>query len=273
MAILLANNASSRLASSINTSVTTLSVTTGHGALFPSPSGGDYFPLTVIQDSGLLEIMKCTARSGDVLTVTRAQEGSSARSFAAGERVELRFTVAVITAMNTLINGATQGPASAVTDDVALFDGTTGKLLKDSGYKVADFYRKANILGTVSQTAGVPTGSVIERGSSGAGEYVRYADGTQICMTQLRMATVSTTVISTTWTYPIAFLAGSIPRVSHTPIQGSLGDATPPVANRFNPATTATGATTTSLRTLSTSGSWVSGDFVDTQAIAIGQWY
>lgn len=42
-------------------------------------------------------------------------------------------------------------------------------------------FRRGNILGTVSQSAGVPTGSIIERGSNANGEYVRFADGTQIC--------------------------------------------------------------------------------------------
>lgn len=45
----------------------------------------------------------------------------------------------------------------------------------------ARHYRNDNILGTVSQTGGVPTGAVIERGSNANGEYVRFADGTQIC--------------------------------------------------------------------------------------------
>lgn len=48
--------------------------------------------------------------------------------------------------------------------------GTTGAL-----------YSRDSILGTVSQSAGVPTGAIIERGSNANGEYVRFADGTQIC--------------------------------------------------------------------------------------------
>lgn len=40
---------------------------------------------------------------------------------------------------------------------------------------------RAAILGTVSQEEGVPTGAIIERGSNANGEYVRFADGTQIC--------------------------------------------------------------------------------------------
>ena len=42
-------------------------------------------------------------------------------------------------------------------------------------------YHTGNILGTVSQSGGVPTGAIIERGSNVNGEYVRYADGTMIC--------------------------------------------------------------------------------------------
>lgn len=37
---------------------------------------------------------------------------------------------------------------------------------------------EADIVGTVSQSAGVPTGDIIERGSNASGEYVKLADGT-----------------------------------------------------------------------------------------------
>jgi len=39
----------------------------------------------------------------------------------------------------------------------------------------------ADILGTVSQSGGVPTGAIYERGSNANGEYVKFADGTMIC--------------------------------------------------------------------------------------------
>lgn len=44
-------------------------------------------------------------------------------------------------------------------------------------------YVRDNILGTVSESSGVPTGAIIERGSNANGEYVKYADGTLICVT------------------------------------------------------------------------------------------
>ncbi len=54
----------------------------------------------------------------------------------------------------------------------------------DTGATWGDWYRQYSqytILGTVSQSGGVPTGAVIERGSNANGEYVKFADGTMIC--------------------------------------------------------------------------------------------
>lgn len=66
---------------------------------------------------------------------------------------------------------------------LAIADGGTGATTVESarsnlGLKSAAV---ADILGTVSQSGGVPTGAVIEKGSNSNGEYVRFADGTQIC--------------------------------------------------------------------------------------------
>ena len=83
-------------------------------------------------------------------------------------------------------------------------------------------YHQNTILGAVSQSGGVPTGAVIERGSNGNGEYVRYADGTQICWgTQATSgghttASGSLFISSTvTHTFPAAF-AGATPTVGVT---------------------------------------------------------
>ena len=62
------------------------------------------------------------------------------------------------------------------------------------------------IIGAVSQSAGLPTGALMERGSNGNGEYVRYADGTLIC-TRTLTASASAAV---TWTFPAAFSAAPV---------------------------------------------------------------
>lgn len=97
MTSLISNNAGTRLASALSTSATTLSVTPGDGSKFPPLSpGNDWFPLTLVKSDGSLEILHCTARSGDVMTVVRAQEGTAAQAFAAGDIVQLRLTKAAL---------------------------------------------------------------------------------------------------------------------------------------------------------------------------------
>jgi len=66
-------------------------------------------------------------------------------------------------------------------------------------------FRRGNILGTVSQSGGVPTGAIIERGINANGEYVRYADGTQICTFTTTITTVASTRAACDWHFPAKF--------------------------------------------------------------------
>ena len=95
MAQLFTNNASATLASGITATATSCTVASGKGALFPSPSNGDYAILTLTQAGSTetsWEEVCLTARSGDVLTFDRAYEGSTALAWASGSKVELRIT-------------------------------------------------------------------------------------------------------------------------------------------------------------------------------------
>lgn len=94
-----ADNAVATLASGINNSVTSLTLATGKGALFPSPTGGDYFMLTLTQagTETSWETVKVTARSTDTLTIVRAQEGTSAAAWSAADKAELRITKGLFT--------------------------------------------------------------------------------------------------------------------------------------------------------------------------------
>ena len=97
MALLFANNASSKLATGISDSDVSVVVTTGEGVKFPVITGGDTFMVTVQDSTGAYEIMRCTARTTDTLTVTRAQESTTARAFSAGATVANRFTAGTMT--------------------------------------------------------------------------------------------------------------------------------------------------------------------------------
>ncbi|MGU3577106.1 hypothetical protein ACLBWZ_16445 [Brucellaceae bacterium C25G] len=71
-------------------------------------------------------------------------------------------------------------------------------------------FRRGNILGTVSQAGGVPTGAIIERGSNANGEFVKFADGTQICWAELNFAYTAANRMEQQWSYPASFF-GDIP--------------------------------------------------------------
>ena len=97
-------------------------------------------------------------------------------------------------------NTAAQG------SDLVAHTGTSDTVTEALDGIQADYYRTTNILGTVSQSTGVPTGAIIERGSNANGEYVKFADGTLECWHTLAVPYKSAFEISTTWNFPTAFI-------------------------------------------------------------------
>lgn len=107
------------------------------------------------------------------------------------------------------------GIASGAAIQTSASDTTQGRLMR------ADYgYGPGNLLGVVSESGGTPSGAVIERGSNANGDYVRFADGTQICATALDPVGCTSTEgalfasPNVDWTFPIAFASGTIPAIS-----------------------------------------------------------
>lgn len=141
---------------------------------------------------------------------------------------------------NCTLNGAVLGTAANATVTTSATDTTAGRVLTVGTGEVQAF-RQGNILGTVSQTAGVPTGAIIERGSNANGGYVKFADGTMVCR-----HTVTTNIAidvanlggfrsgGTTWTFPSAFSSNAqctaTPTTSGASIGGSIGTGITSVA-------------------------------------------
>lgn len=98
MGVQIKNNAYSTLLVGINSTATSISLAVGEGAHFPAASvaSGNYFYATILDTSNNLEIVKVTDRTNDTLTVVRGQDGTTARSFSLGDRVELRVTAALL---------------------------------------------------------------------------------------------------------------------------------------------------------------------------------
>jgi len=118
MALKFANNAESVLASSINSTQTSVVVQSGQGALFPVISGADYFFVTVANTLGQKEIMRVTARVADTLTVIRGQEGTTARAYTAGDYIGNQVTAGQLAGF---FNADNDGPGSGLNAD--LLDG------------------------------------------------------------------------------------------------------------------------------------------------------
>ena len=80
-----ANNALSALASPITSADTTIYLQAGTGSLFPTPTSGQVFLATIYNSSSTsYEIVLVTARSGDTVTVVRAQENTTAQTWLTG---------------------------------------------------------------------------------------------------------------------------------------------------------------------------------------------
>lgn len=92
MALVFTNFASGVLAANITNAQTTVSIELGQGGVFPVINAGDY-AIAVLEDAaGNKEVVHITARSADTLTVERAKEGTSARAYSIGDRIEVRPT-------------------------------------------------------------------------------------------------------------------------------------------------------------------------------------
>lgn len=92
-------------------------------------------------------------------------------------------------------------------------DGTdVTRLFTDLDLLLTNAYQKSNVLGTVSQSAGVPTGPVIEHSEgtpNGDGDYidlVRLADGTQVLKGRTTLIRASTTRMEQQITFPKNFV-------------------------------------------------------------------
>jgi hypothetical protein len=77
MAILFSNNASTTVSGSITTGSTTVQLAAGTGAIFPHPTGGDYFVATFYDQATktINEIVHVTNVTGDVATIVRGNSG------------------------------------------------------------------------------------------------------------------------------------------------------------------------------------------------------
>ena len=125
----------------------------------------------------------------------------------------------------------------------------------------------ADLLGTVSQSGGTPTGAIIERGSNANGEYVKFADGTMFCSHKFSI-TVTTTAsgaifrdnapVGGMWTYPAVFSA--------TPVLATVATSSLVWSSVATSNTTSANIAILSPTNLSSAGSFLN-------TLAFGRWF
>ena len=192
---------------------------------FDAATGGGHFPQG-LEVSGTLSGTAVTQSTTDTGPGRLTKVGDFGLGAANNMPVAADADTLIVTGMWTVTSGTANIPVS-----------TTGVLLVWRSYNVVmqRFFRnqvayarrstdtgatwtswqvvETDILGTVSQSGGVITGDLIERGSGVNGDYLRLADGTQICTREAQVDVTSTS--SQGFTMAASFAATTAMFVSH----------------------------------------------------------
>lgn len=177
--------------------------------------------------AGGLQAEILSVNSNTSITLAEAWPGATRAS----DSYRIRFVGDMtrgLTAMNAVLSSITNGilyafsQLASAANKIAYFTGAGTMALADftaharaftalSG-GAGKFFRSTgsssgvmqDIVGTVAQASGVPTGAILEYGSNANGEYIRWADGTQMCFkTVTGLGPISTAVGS-------VFVSGNI---------------------------------------------------------------
>ncbi|NOQ30258.1 MAG: hypothetical protein GQ570_03950 [Helicobacteraceae bacterium] len=105
MTQLFSNNANTVVAVQLGIADTVLILSVGSGAKFSSPTAGDYELITLYVSDTIYEVVQCTGRSNDVLTIVRGVEGT-AQQWLVGTKVSSRITKKTLT---DLVSGSGEG--------------------------------------------------------------------------------------------------------------------------------------------------------------------
>lgn len=147
------------------TSGTSLNVAPSDGTKFPTPPfNAVVWPPDVQPTSDNAEVIRVTAIVGDVFTITRAQEGSTARSIALNDQIAVNITAKSLTDIETgITTGVNAGIPVGVILGWAAASAPTGWLLCDgSNVSRTTYSALFSIIGTTfgagdgSTTFGLP---------------------------------------------------------------------------------------------------------------------
>ncbi len=160
MGIKFANNATATLASGISNVATSMTVAAGYGDAFPALGAGDYFYVTLVASPVSREIVKVTARSGDVMTIVRAQDGTSALTLSAGAVVEQRLNAGALTDPSTVTSALGFVPFNPSAPNAAVRELRVAMAANDIDLSLGNFFTKTISGATTLTVSNVPSSGI-----------------------------------------------------------------------------------------------------------------
>lgn len=163
-------------------------------------------------------------------------------------------------------------PATFSPRALSLFEWLTSiHIAEQEGLSANDFF---DVLGAVSQSGGVPTGSITERGSNANGEYARFADGTQICSHNVTLVYATAAILAYTWTFPAAFAAAPTITASMSNQTGDYTNAALRDLGAMTYFSAAASAVMNQQLVQGASGTYdATSDAANTITLALGRWF
>jgi len=160
---------------------------------------------------------------------------------------------------------ATKADLSGTNKTVAIDKGGTGA----NTPALARAALGLTILGTVSQAGGVPTGALMESGTTATGQFWKFANGLLICtQSEAKSLSLTNTYGGSTydvaaWSFPAAFLAGTLPSTYLTAVLGS----------RITDTATSTTSSNTAAGFFVLDRSGIAAGAYALKWLAIGRWF
>lgn len=112
---------------------TSLTVGTSEGVLFPTvPFNATVWPVTQLPTSTNAEIVRVTNIAGDVFTITRTQESTSARSILVGDQIAATITAKTLTDAEN----PNRTTAQYITNTLASSAEETGNITLNKGWRI-----------------------------------------------------------------------------------------------------------------------------------------
>lgn len=176
---LFANNAKTSMSGSLAVGGTTFVCASGEGAKFPTPTGGDYFLMTLFElDVGgnetKLEVVKVTTRTGDSFTIVRDVESMTGNAggyaYAGGASVcyaQMRVTAKTMTDMAQNADADFTGPVT-MSDDLTVSGNIYGSALLGKDASTTVTIRPSTADGSDNQFAVISGGGASANAARGA---------------------------------------------------------------------------------------------------------